>query len=231
MVGVSELTNRQTNRQTIMASKKKNKGTLTISAVVALFAACGYEEAAEWDRDTLMKRCKQLPKKVLRADVPEEHAATYDALDKAVELGKLTIVGSASPSKPSKKKAAVKPKKAAAAKADPAPAKPKKGKSKKGKSKKASPSDELPLDDERKPAKEKGPKYDPYGGRIGSLNSRVQMLMHDGKRRSAQDVADELGISLKQARLRLYRGTFFGWLTHQREITFVATGNTEKDRK
>ena len=185
-----------------MASK--NKATsLPTTAVLALLAACGFDDAKDWPKTTLLSRAAKIGKKVLPADVPAEHKGTYDAL--VACKGSLNLTdGDGEPGadpKPAKGKKA--------AKADGADPKPAKGK-------KAAKAD----DSEAPPAKKKNA----YGGVAGSVYSRVMELMADKKERTCQEVADELGLAVDQVRLRLYRGSKTGLLQHRREITFKFVG-------
>lgn len=187
-------------------------------AAVAFMVACGFTKAPKWDAETLAERLSKVPDKVAAEDVPEGHEEFYQKLVKAkgdIEL----VTDGAGEEKPKDKKS----KKAPAE--EPKDEKPSK-KEKKSKD---------DADVEEKPKKEKKaatPKKDDverdqFGCRKGSISYNVNEQVTDEWETEA-GIAEKAGVTLDQARGRLYYGAEKGEFVRERLIRYRLPTPAEK---
>ncbi len=76
------------------------------AAALAFFAALNFTKASEWDDEKLLEKTTMIPKNVSVKDVPPEHVAFYQKLEKAVENKNELTFGDSEDAAPAKEKPA-----------------------------------------------------------------------------------------------------------------------------
>lgn len=207
-------------------------------------------KANEWDDAKLKDRIGKIPSKVEASEVEEEFEELFESLNnsdpadaiiwdtekepKAKEEKSTPIDRKKEPKAPAKKKAPAAKKKAATPKKStgkPAPsaaATPKK-KAAKPAAKKAVKKEataELPLEDApaAKPAAKGRTRPDPiekdnYGCRMGTISERINSTIED-EWKTDEQIRDDAGVTLGQARARLYHGVTDGHFEMERVVRY-----------
>lgn len=193
-------------------------------AVAFLAAVAGFTKAGSWDDEKIVSRLKLVPEKVDEADVPEEHAEIFTALqeldaDEAIEL----TDDSGTAESPKEKAPKAKGKK-------PAKESPPEDDADDETNEEPAPSDKDDDEDEppapkakgKKPAKEEKPKApkaekkakinkpakeprerDALGCAIGSISAKVNAVVTDDWK-DEEAIIKEAGVTKNEARGRLY---------------------------
>ena len=173
------------------------------SQAVAFFLALGFGKATQWGEDKLKENLTKVPKKVTEAEVPKGFEDFYAGLVQSE--GKVTLLEE--PASP-QEEAAAEPKKSKKSKKERKAEKAEKKAAKSnGKPKKKIP--ELPRDH--------------YGCREGTISFLVNAVMDKvpkGQWMTDREVAEKAGVSLDQARGRLYYAAEEGLLEHERAVRY-----------
>lgn len=180
------------------------------SIAVALLVSLGFSKAGEWEVEKVEARINQVPDKVKRTAVPEEHQALYDELvanKGSVKIG--DAEEAARPAKADKKskrdhlpplepEAKPEKKKVKAPEAE-APAEPAKEK----KSKKPSKADKIAKAAKAATTPSKKVERDAFGCAKGTISAKVNAVLTD-EWQSEAEIAKAAKLDLDQARGRLY---------------------------
>lgn len=163
------------------------KMTITKAVAVAFLKALGFSKADKWDDEKILDRLAQVPEKVEESEAPKGHEDLYQELVKAEGKVQLVVEGS-EPSEKESKTSKTKSSK----KVEPKPVKKEKGKKK--------------VEPERsrgtpRPVAER----DSMGSQVGTISAKVNKVMNS-EWQSEQEIAETAGVTLDQARGRLYYG-------------------------
>lgn len=180
------------------------------SVAVALMVAFGFSKAADWDNKKLSEKLAMAPEKVAEEDVPEEYQKVYK--DLVAAEGQIEIVNdvkapeAAEETEPAEKPKAKKKKPAEAAKPEKAE-KPK-----------------APA----KPAKVATVvKKDAFGCREGTIAAKVNKVL-GAKWKTEAEIMEEAGVTLDQARGRLYYAEVEGVIVREKLIRYRLVPKEEK---
>lgn len=203
-------------------TKERQKTVIVDKAkAVAFLVALGFAKAPEWDDAKLKQRLDQVPSKVDEEDVPDGFESFYTSLvdseaDDPIEFGK--------PKKDKKGKA-----KAAKPAPAPAPAPAKKGKAKAAK--KAEPPTPPPAKEKKAakpaPAPAKTVERDAFGQRVGTISATINALLEPDWV-DEQDIVKAAGVTLEQARGRLYYAEQEGVIECRRLVQYRLTSKAPK---
>ena len=180
---------------------------------VEFFVDLGWEKARDWDNATLLERLQKVPDKVKEEDVSAKFKPLYKTLvegNGAIELDAPAEAKADKkkdkPAKDSKDKPkADKPEKKdkpAKAEKDSKDAKPAKAKKEK----------------KEKPAKEEVER-DQYGAAVGTIRSKVNAAFSK-EWKGEDEICEEAGVEVKQARIRLHKAIELGVLERRRRIEY-----------
>ena len=175
--------------------------TIDKTQAVAFLVALGFAKAPEWDDDKLKERLDKVPTKVEEEEVPEGFEDLYKALVDS-DADEPIEFGKAK-GKKSKKTAVKKEPKPAAKKAD-APAKAKK---------------------ESTPAKTV--ERDAFGSKVGTISAKINAVLGEEWDDEA-NLASEAGITLDQARGRLYYAQQEGLIECRRLVQYRLVKKSKK---
>lgn len=160
-------------------------------AVAFLKKGLGFKKASQWDADKIKSRLAQVPDKVTEEDVAEGYGDLYKKICDAKGVVEIT-----EDEKPEKETKAEKPEKVEA--------KPEKKGAKKPAAKAAT-------------ASTKEVKRDKFGCRIGSISAKVNAAVSD-EWQTEEQIAKAAGVSLDQARGRIYYAIQDGLMESERAV-------------
>lgn len=188
------------------------------TVAIAFLVALGFAKAETWDDEKIIDRLKQAPEKVAEGEAPEGHEELLKGLRAA--KGAVTLEDSADAKPPKDEKKSEKPPKE---KPEAAPKAKKTENPPKAKDSAPKP----PKDKSAKPAKPAGTKKptngavdrDEFGCRKGSISAKVNAKVND-EWQSEAEIAKAAGVTLDQARGRLYYGAEKAVFEHRRMIQY-----------
>ena len=176
------------------------------SKAIEFLVALGFSKAGEWDDAKIKERLGKVPNKVQDDEVPEGHKDIYGRLVNSAADDPIELTGgskSKGKSPKSKKKAEKAP---AEKRAEKAPAEK-----------------EVATPSKSKKKAEKAPaetiERDGYGSRVGSISAKVNTILVDDWV-DEQTIALEAGVTLDQARGRLYYASQEGLIECRRLVQY-----------
>ena len=204
--------------------------TIDKTQAVAFLVALGFAKAPEWDDDKLKERLDKVPTKVEEEEVPEGFEDLYKALvdsdaDEPIEFGKAK-------GKKSKKTAVKKEPKPAAKKAD-APAKDDtppmqtKKTAVKKEPKPAAKKADAPAKAKKESTPAKTVERDAFGSKVGTISAKINAVLGEEWDDEA-NLASEAGITLDQARGRLYYAQQEGLIECRRLVQYRLVKKSKK---
>lgn len=207
----------------VQTVKQDKRMKVTIANAVAFFIALKFEKAGDWTIEQIEQRLNQVPTKVPRNKVPEAHLDFYDRLEK--NAGKVKVVADevaapeAKPEKADKGEKAEKPSKS----------KKKKDRAQRGTKKvdKVAKATKATVSPKSAP---KTVKRDEFGCAEGSISAKVNAVLSDTFQ-TEQEIAKAAGVTLDQARGRLYYAAEEGIIQYEKRIQYRLAPKSKKDEK
>lgn len=183
--------------------RTKGHMKIKISQAVAFLVALGFAKAATWGQEKVQDRLSQVPEKVGTADVPEGFEDLYQSI--VDSKGKVEVLAEEG---------------TADAAAGEKSAKSKKGRSRPGPTTGAR--IETEKTKEAKPKKKPAPpaaEKDAYGCRVGTISAKVNKVLSKDWM-TEEELAEAAGVTLDQARGRLYYAAEQGVCEHRRLVQY-----------